>query len=144
MRTTLMLVLSVATTACAGNAYLPGEPGHSTSDLSGQGVRQEWVDSHPDTDPEIKDAILKGVFVPGMTLDEVKVVSNPDREARTGDGFWRHYKQTGEMRYQWFVAEQHQPFNDGAGNQVCELVFVSGRLDRIRYCAGEVAQPSNG
>ena len=71
-------VLSLIFGACAGRAYLPGEPGSASSDISGS-----------------------------------------------------------EVRYQWFVGGERQPFKDGAGQLVCELIYVDGSLREIRFCGME-------
>lgn len=128
------LVLSLLLTACAGSAYLPGDPGGARSDISGKDVRASWLAEHPEVDDEIRTAIESGIFVPGMTIQERDVVSNPDRRGSTGDGYWRSRELGEEVRYQWFVGGERQPFKDGAGQMVCELIYVAGTLKEIRYC----------
>lgn len=134
MRIGGLLVLSLLLTACAGSAYLPGDPGSASSDISGKDVRASWLAEHPEVNDEIRTAIESGVFVPGMTIQERDVVSNPDRRGSTGDGYWRSRELGDEVRYQWFVGGERQPFKDGAGQMVCELIFVAGILEEIRYC----------
>jgi len=127
-------VLSMTVMACAGNAYLPGDPGGAKSDISGQDVRDEWIAANPDVAPDIVDAIRDGVFVPGMTIEHRDVVTNPKRKGSTGNGFWRSRTTGNETRYQWFVSSQREPFVDGHSRSVCELVFVGDDLADVRYC----------
>jgi hypothetical protein len=129
------LPLLATITACAGHAYLPGDPGGAKVDLSGTDVRQAWVTGHPEVSEEIREGILEGVFVPGMTLEHRDVISNPDRRGSTGNAFWRSRDTGDEVRYQWFVASQWEPFHDGQGRLVCELVYVDGLLNDVRYCS---------
>ena len=128
-------VLSMTVIACAGRAYLPGDPGGAKSDISGLDVREAWVAAHPEVAVEIADAILEGVFVPGMTLEHRDVVTNPKRKGATGNGFWRSRTTGNETRYQWFVSSQREPFVDGRARSVCELVFVGNDLTDVRYCS---------
>ena len=133
--TTLLLCLSCAAVGCAGSVYMPGQPGGGGSDVAGPDVREQWVAANPDTSEEIRTAILEGIFVVGMNLEHRDIVSNPRRKGTTGDGFWRSRGTGDEVRYQWFVANERQPFTDGRGRQVCELVYVDGRLEDVRYCS---------
>jgi hypothetical protein len=127
--------LSMTVTACAGSAYLPGDPGGAKSDVSGLDVREAWVAAHPEAAPDIADAILEGVFVPGMTIEHRNVVTNPKRKGSTGNGFWRSRTTGNETRYQWFVSSQREPFVDGRSRSVCELIFVGDNLTDVRYCS---------
>jgi hypothetical protein len=129
------VALTLSTTACAGHAYLPGDPGGAKSDISGPDVREAWVAAHPDTNPEIAEAIGEGVFIPGMTLEHRDVITNPKRKGATGNGFWRSRTTGNETRYQWFVSSQREPFQDGRDRAVCELVFVGDSLVDVRYCS---------
>lgn len=140
----LLLVSLLASTsgACAGNAYLPGDPGGAQSDLSGQDVREQWVADHPEEGKDISAAVLEGIFLPGMTLAHRNVITNPKRKGSTGNGFWRSRTTGDETRYQWFVASQREPFVDGKGRNVCELVFVGDVLTEVRYCSAEAASSS--
>ena len=137
MRIGGMLVLPLLLAACAGGAYLPGEPGSANSDISASDFRSAWLAEHPDVSEEIRAAIEAGVFVPGMTIPERDVVSNPDRRGSTGDGYWRSRQLGDEIRYQWYVGGERQPFKDGSGQLVCELIFADGELREIRYCGTE-------
>ncbi len=137
MRIRGTVALSLLFAACAGSAYLPGEPGGPSSDISGSDVRATWLAEHPEVDDEIRTAIEAGVFVPGMTVPERDIVSNPDRRGSTGDGYWRSRQLGDEVRYQWFVGGERQPFKDGTGQLVCELIYVDATLREIRYCGME-------
>jgi len=134
------VALTLATTACAGHAYLPGDPGGAKSDISGPDVRAAWVAAHPDANPEIAEAIGEGVFIPGMTLEHRDVITNQKRKGATGNGFWRSRTTGNETRYQWFVSSQREPFQDGRDRPVCELVFVGGSLIDVRYCSPGVSE----
>jgi len=137
-------VLSMTAMACAGKAYLPGDPGGAKSDISGLDVREVWIAAHPEVSPDIADAIRAGVFVPGMTIEHRDVVTNPKRKGSTGNGFWRSRTTGNETRYQWFVSSQREPFVDGQSRSVCELVFVGDDLTDVRYCnpSAEGVEPS--
>ena len=128
-------VLSMTVMACAGKAYLPGDPGGAKSDISGLDVREAWIAAHPEVSPDIADAIRDGVFVPGMTIEQRDVVTNPKRKGSTGNGFWRSRTTGNETRYQWFVSSQREPFVDGRARSVCELVFEGNDLTDVRYCS---------
>jgi hypothetical protein len=132
-------VLLVAAGCAAGNAYLPHKPGGAASDLSGPPDRQLWLDEHPDTSDEIQKAILEGIFIVGMTVEHRDVVSNSDRRGTTGYGYWRSRELDDQVRYQWFVASERQPFDDARGRAICELVYVDDLLADIRYCSSEPA-----
>jgi hypothetical protein len=135
------LALAVLSTqGCAGQAYLPGEPGGAKSDLSGAEVREEWLAAHPDTPDDIADAIREGIFLPGMSLEERDVLTNPKRKGATGNGFWRSRETGDETRYQWFVSGQREPFVDGRGRAVCELVYVGTNLKEVRYCSASAGE----
>lgn len=133
-RPTLVACCLLAVAACAGHAYLPDEPGGARSDLSGADVRAEWIEGHPEAAPDVVEAIREGVFVPGMTVEHRDVVTNPKRKGSSGNGFWRSRSTGDEMRYQWFVSGQREPFIDGRQRMVCELVFVGDRVTEVRYC----------
>lgn len=137
MRIRCILAVSLLLAGCAGSAYLPGEPGSASSDISGSDLRTSWLAEHPEVDDEIRAAIEAGVFVPGMTVEQRDVVSNPDRRGSTGDGYWRSRQLGDEVRYQWFVGGERQPFKDGAGQFVCELIYVEGSLREVRFCGME-------
>jgi len=128
--------LLLAAGACAGGVYLPGQPGSPNTDISGVAEREEYLQENPDTPGEITTAIMEGVFAEGMTIEHRDVVTNPDRRGVTGSGFWRSRELAGETRYQWFVANEREPFDDGRGRPVCELVFVDDLLAEVRFCSG--------
>lgn len=132
-----ILVVPFAATAlaCAGHAYLPGVPGGAQADLSGPDVRQAWVTEHPDESADIREAIVEGVFIPGMTLVHRDVISNPKRKDAVGNGYWRSRTTGDEVRYQWFVGGQWEPFHDGRDRLVCELIYVEDYLNEVRYCS---------
>ena len=131
------VVLVVVAGACAGHVYLPGDPGGARNDLSGIDVRELWLAEHPDTPADIREAILEGVFVPGMSIEHRDVITNDDRRGLTGYGYWRSRELAGETRYQWYVASERQPFDDGRGRAICELVYRDTSLTEVRYCGGE-------
>jgi hypothetical protein len=135
--------LSLALAACAGHAYLPGDPGGAKSDISGVDVREVWLADHPEVPGEIAAAIEEGVFVPGMTLEHRDVVTNPKRKGSTGNGFWRSRTTGDETRYQWFVSSQREPFVDGRDRQVCELIYVGDTLTEVRYCSASAEAPAS-
>lgn len=138
--TTTVLLLSASIGACAaGNAYLPNNPGGANSDLSGPPDREAWLAEHPDTPDDIREAIIEGVFIVGMTVEHRDVVSNPDRRGTTGNGYWRSRQVDEQVRYQWYVASVLEPFDDGRGRTVCELVFVDDVLSDVRYCEAQPA-----
>ena len=138
MRTGMLSILIFGITACAGSAYLPGEPGSANSDISGRDVRDAWLAEHPDIDEDIRTAIETGVFIPGMTLETRDLITNPDRRGSVGDGYWRSRELGDEVRYQWFVGGEREPFKDGSGALVCELIYVEQLLREVRYCASGV------
>lgn len=129
--------------ACAGGAYLPGDPGAPNSDLSSLSDREEWLTAHPETPDEIAEAIREGVFVEGMSVEHRDVITNSDRRGMTGYGYWRSRDLGDEIRYQWYVAEVREPFDDGRGRAVCELVYAEGVLDEVRYCRGVEDAPGD-
>ena len=129
------VLLLPAIGACAGSVVLPNQPGGGASDVSSTTDREEWLGEHPETDPEITRAIREGVFVEGMTVEHRDVISNSDRRGTTGYGYWRSRDLGDEIRYQWFVASERQPFDDVRGRAVCELVYRDGLLARIDYCS---------
>lgn len=138
------LLAGTLASGCAGRAYLPGEPGGAKSDISGPDVREAWIADHPEVDPSISEAIADGTFVPGMTLEHRDVITNPKRKGSTGNGFWRSRLTGDETRYQWFVSSQREPFVDGFGRNVCELVFVADQLTDVRYCASQAEEDPSG
>jgi hypothetical protein len=133
-RLSIAAMLSLVGMACAGHAYLPGDPGGAKSDISGLDVREAWLASHPEVNPEIGEAIREAVFIPGMKLEHRDLITNAKRKGSTGDGFWRSRSTGDETRHQWFVSSQREPFIDGRGERVCELVFVADGLTNVRYC----------
>ena len=137
MQTRWILALPILLAACAGSAYLPGEPGSANSDISGSDVRAAWLAEHPEVDDETRAAISSGVFKPGMTLEQRDIVTNSDRRGSTGDGYWRSRQFGDEVRYQWFIGGERQPFKDGNGQLVCELIYVDETLSDIRFCGME-------
>lgn len=135
--TILVLLAVVGSFACAGSAYLPGDPGSPNSDISGRDIRALWLTDHPDVDDEIRTAIDEGVFIAGMTVEHRDVITNSDRRGAMGDGYWRSNDIGIEVRYRWFVGGTREPFQDGLGRKVCELIYVQGRLREVRYCGLE-------
>jgi len=143
-KVSLTVALTLAGAACAGHAYLPGTPGGAKSDISGADVREAWLAAHPETSPEIADAIKEAVFVSGMSLEHRDVITNPKRKGSTGNGFWRSRTTGDETRYQWFVSSQREPFVDGRDRDVCELVFVGDLLTSVRYCSSSAEGADSG
>ncbi|MEN8144363.1 MAG: hypothetical protein ABFS14_05370 [Gemmatimonadota bacterium] len=128
------LGIALASTACTGNAYLPGQPGSLNTDLSGIPEREEWVQMHPQIDDEVKAAVLEGIFVEGMSTQAIEAVSNPRRTGVGGDAYWRSFGDDSEVRLQWYIASRRQPFIDARGRSVCELVVSADTLRQVRYC----------
>lgn len=120
--------------ACTATVVLPNQPGGAASDVSAQADREEWLAAHPDTEEDIRAAIMEGVLVEGMTDEHREVVTNSDRRGTTGYGYWRSEDMGDEVRYRWYVANQREPFDDVRGRAVCELVYVGDRLAEIDYC----------
>jgi hypothetical protein len=133
------LVLFAASGCAAGNAYHPLKPGGAGSDLSGLPDRQVWLLDNPDTSESIREAIIEGVFVVGMTVEHRDVVSNSDRRGTTGNGYWRSRELDDQVRYEWFVASEKQPFDDARARSICELVYVNSLLEDVRYCGNAPA-----
>jgi len=142
------VLLLITAGACAGRVYLPADPGGAKNDLSGLDGREMWLAEHPDTPDDIREAILEGVFIPGMTVEHRDVIANPDRRGLTGSGYWRSRDLGDETRYQWYVASEREPFDDGRGRAVCELVYREAALSDVRYCGDadmdETAEPDGG
>ena len=134
-RLTAVLLLGIVG-ACAGGVYLPAQPGGASNDLSGLAERELWLAANPQTPDDIGEAILEGVFIEGMTIEHRDVITNPDRRGASGYGYWRSRDLVEEVRYQWYVASERQPFDDGRGRAVCELVYRDGVLTDVRYCPG--------
>ncbi|MEJ2482938.1 MAG: hypothetical protein P8049_07435 [Gemmatimonadota bacterium] len=132
-----MSVIVLFFVACAGSAYLPGEPGSASSDISGRDVRDAWLAEHPEIDDDTRIAVESGVFIPGMTVETRDLITNSDRRDSTGNGYWRSRKVGDEVRYQWFVGGERAPFKDGSGDLVCELTFVAQSLREVKYCGSE-------
>lgn len=132
-----VVAVLVGAACAAGNVYLPGDPGGAKSDISGQPDRDLWLLNNQDAPEDIRAAIEEGILIPGMTIEHRDVVTNRDRRSTTGYGFWRSRDMDGETRYQWFVAEQREPFDDGRGRAICELVFVDQVLADVRYCENQ-------
>jgi hypothetical protein len=107
-------------------------------------VREEWLAAHPDTPANIADSIREGIFVPGMTIEERDILTNPKRKGATGNGFWRSRTTGDETRYQWFVSSQREPFVDGRGRAICELVYVGANLKEVRYCSASAGEDASG
>jgi hypothetical protein len=144
MRWTVLLAILVLP-GCAGRAHLPNDPGGARSDISSLETRQSWLEAHPETDSLVAEAIRRGVFARGMTTQERDVITNDDRRAATGNGYWRAGSVGDEVRYRWYVAGAREPFDDGEGRLVCELVYRDGMLAEVRYCGsgeGEGADPT--
>jgi len=129
----LLLVLS----ACGTRAFSPGQPGSSLVDVSSEVSRIAWIEARPDVADDIREAVLEGVFVPGMTPEHVRVITNPERAGVAGRAYWRHFVRAEELRYRWYVSGERVPFMDGKQRGVCELVFRADRLLDVRYCGGE-------
>ncbi len=121
-------------TACTGHAYLPGRPGSLNTDLSGVIEREEWVQMHPEIDANVMAAVLEGVFVEGMSTEAIRAVSNPRRGGVGGNAYWRSFGDDSEVRAQWYIASQRQPFVDARGRLVCELVLAGDTIRQVRYC----------
>jgi hypothetical protein len=138
------VLLTASLTACATRAYLPGDPGGAKSDISGLDVREAWLEAHPEVTPGVAGAIREGVFLPGMTMEHRDIITNPKRKGSTGTGFWRSRSTGDETRYQWFVASQREPFMDGRGRAVCELVFLGDNLTDVRYCTDSAEGSQSG
>ncbi len=137
----MVLATVVGFTACAGSAYLPGEPGSPSSDISGRDVRSQWLIDHPEVDDDIRTAIEEGVFIAGMTVEQRDVVSNSDRRGTMGDGYWRSREVGIDVRYQWFVGGTREPFQDGLGRPLPPPLPPQNRLREVRYC-GLAPDPS--
>jgi len=137
MRIGIVFVFVLFVTACAGGAYLPGNPGSASSDISGRDVRDAWLAEHPDIDEETRVAIETGVFIPGMTLETRDLITNSDRRDATGNGYWRSRELGDEVRFQWFVGGEREPFKDGRGELVCELIYADQLLAEVRYCGSD-------
>ena len=121
--------------ACVQNTvFLPNQPGGPNSDLSAVAVRQDWVDAHPDIEPAFHDAILEGVFIDGMSMEMVNLISNPAKRATTGNAFWRRFRTGDEVRLRWYVRSDRLPFVDGRGRAVCELVLIEETVTRVMFC----------
>ena len=129
-----MFAVLVSGACAAGNVYLPGDPGGAKSDISGQPDRDLWLLDNEDAPDDIRAAIEEGILIPGMTTEHRDVVTNSDRRSTTGYGYWRSRDLVSEIRYQWYVADLREPFNDNRGRAICELVFVDETLSDIRYC----------
>ena len=141
---TAAALLAIGSFGCAGHTYLPSDAGGAKSDVSGLDVREAWIVAHPEVAPEITAGIQEGVFVPGMTIEHRDIITNPKRKGSTGNGFWRSRTTGDETRYQWFVASQREPFVDGSGRTVCELVFVGNILTDVRYCSSAADGDDSG
>jgi len=129
-----LIALLIFVTGCAGAAYLPGQPGGGSSDISGPDAREAWVAQHPEAPDSISQGVSGAYFVPGMTEDEINVITNPERLGTTSNGFWRRYESGNELRLHWFVSNQRLPFRDGRDQLVCELLLVDGVVEQVRNC----------
>ncbi len=144
MKRLIALAAAAVVVGCpAGSVYLPNQPGGPNSDLSGNDVRQKWVEEHPDVDQPMKDAVLEGVFVDGMPYEYVEVITNPSRRATTGNGYWRRFPTGDEIRLRWYLAGTRYPFYDGRKRPVCELTLVADTVTRVTYCEPEVTSPDS-
>jgi hypothetical protein len=139
-----LVLLAAVSLACAGHAYLPGELGGAKSDLRGLDVREAWAEEHVEEDADIRQAVVEGVFIPGMTVEHRDLISNPKRKGATGNGYWRSRITGDETRYQWFVSGQWEPFHDGRERLVCELVYVDEHLTEVRYCSAAAETTQSG
>lgn len=128
------LALAVLTACVQNTVRLPNQPGGPNSDLSSLAVRQAWVDSHPDTDEQIRDAIVEGVFINGMSMEIVQLISNPDRRGTAGNAFWRRYRTGDEIRLRWYIRNERLVFQDGRNRAVCELALISETVTAVIYC----------
>ncbi len=128
------LGIVMVSTACTGNAYFPGQPGSLNTDLSGVIEREEWVQMNPGIDDEVRAALLEGVFVEGMSSEAIDALSNPNRAGLGGNAYWRFFGDDSEVRAQWYIASQRQPFVDARGRSVCELVLAADTIRQVRYC----------
>jgi len=144
----VLLALTFIFASCTpngpGQAFLPNQPGGPASDVSGQRFREAWAAEHEEVDPNIRAAIIAGVLVPGMTVEQVQVVSNPRREAREGNAFWRRFGAVDEVRYRWFVGGVREPFDDLEGRRVCQLIVKDDIVREIRYCPGTDTESAQG
>ena len=59
--------------ACAGSAYLPGDPGGAKSDVSGLDVREAWVAAHP----EVGAVLLECTNMPPYAADIAAATGRP-------------------------------------------------------------------
>lgn len=135
MKRLIPSILLVLLAACVQNTvFLPNTPGGPNSDLSAAAVRQEWVDAHPDIEPAFRDAILEGVFIDGMSMEMVNLISNPARRATAGNAFWRRFTTGDEVRLRWYVRSERLQFLDGRNRAVCELVLVEETVTRVMFC----------
>ncbi len=135
MKRLIPSILLALLAGCVQNTvFLPNQPGGPNSDLSALAVRQEWVDAHPDIEPGLRDAILEGVFIDGMAMEVVSLISNPARRATTGNAFWRRFRTGEEVRLRWYVRNDRLPFKDGKNRAVCELVLVEETVTRVMFC----------
>ena len=139
-----LTALLIFTTGCAGAAYLPNQPGGGASDISGPDVRETWVYEHPEAPDSIRAGVGGAYFVPGMTEDEITVITNPERLGTTSNGYWRRRQSGNELRLRWFLSSEQLPFRDGRDELVCELLLVDGTLDRVRYCPEATAESDSG
>ena len=135
MKRLIPYVLLALLAGCVQNTVrLPNQPGGPNSDLSSVSVRQDWVDAHPDIAPDLRDAILAGVFIDGMTMEVVNLISNPARRATLGNAYWRRFPTGNEVRLRWYVQNDRLQFMDGRRQAVCELVLVDKVVTRVVYC----------
>ncbi len=63
MKKSLVIFLCLGLVGCATSAPLL---------RPSQNSRQEYVNSHPESSPEIKQAILEGKVIKGMTKEDVR------------------------------------------------------------------------
>lgn len=135
MKRLILSISLVLLAACVQNTVrLPNQPGGPNSDLSSQADRQAWVDSHPDTDSQIRDAVVEGVFIDGMSREIVDLISNPARRGTSGNAFWRQFRTGDEVRLRWYIRDERLPFLDGRNRAVCELALVAETVTQVLYC----------
>lgn len=140
----LAVLLAAAGCASGASVRLPNDPGGSLQDITGTAERQAWVADHPEEPEALREAVLEGVFAPGMQMRHVAALTNPEREGVTGGGFWRRFPASEEVRLRWYVGGERRPFHDGRGRRVCELLFVGDTLRGVRYCPEETGTGDGG
>ena len=92
-----------------------------------QDHRREYVYKHPELSEEIKQAILKGKVIEGMTKKDVTAVWG-DPSDILNLKYPRHYKENEEGWYYKGTLLQTLAPN-------CTITFLKGRVENI-YCGG--------